>query len=148
MIDFKKQLAAASAEIKSNVDKAVRSTAIELLGELVRKTPVGNPGLWKGDAPAGYVGGRLRGNWQVQVNSADTSTIDTVDSIGNGTISKGISAIKGYSSKDKAIFISNNLPYAERVEEGWSEQAPAGMMKVSVEKFNEIVVKQARRLNK
>lgn len=36
---------------------------------------------------------------------------------------------------DKSIVISNNLPYATRVEFGWSTQAPDGMMRRGIADF-------------
>jgi hypothetical protein len=29
-------------------------------------------------------------------------------------------------------YIQNNLPYAERLENGWSKQAPHGMVKITL----------------
>lgn len=41
--------------------------------------------------------------------------------------------------------ISNDLPYAYRVETGWSTQAPEGMMRISVKEFDAILEAIARR---
>lgn len=97
----------------------------------VLRTPVGNPDLWKHPAPKGYVGGRLRANWNVSLESPDTSTTDAKDAGGDVTISRGTGTIGEYRSQD--IYITNSLPYAIPVEYGHSaKQSPAGMVRISV----------------
>ena len=45
----------------------------------------------------------------------------------------------GFASGDVVYFV-NGLPYAYRLEnEGWSKQAPAGMIKISVTEFDQYV---------
>lgn len=51
-------------------------------------------------------------------------------------ISASVALSKGaawtWKSGDGDIFLFNNLPYAERIENGWSEQAPQGVYRVSL----------------
>ena len=42
------------------------------------------------------------------------------------------------------LYITNNLPYAKRIEDGYSQQAPAGMVKVTIAEFDSIVRKYAK----
>lgn len=58
--------------------------------------------------------GRARGNWQVEFNGPQSATI------------------------------SNNLPYIERLENGWSQQAPAGMVRVTLSEFERKLAKAAK----
>jgi len=53
---------------KQNIITA--TVATDLLGELKRATPVGNPSLWEDPdaAPDGYTGGQLRRNWTIAKN--------------------------------------------------------------------------------
>ena len=44
------------------------------------------------------------------------------------------------------INIYNNLPYIERLENGWSNQAPTGMIALSFKEFDDILMKHWRRL--
>lgn len=48
------------------------------------------------------------------------------------TLSDGASKIETAKFGD-SITVSNNLPYAERLENGWSQQAPQGMLKLTFE---------------
>lgn len=122
---------------KSNVSVVVRKTAIDLLTAVVMRTPVGNPDLWKSKPPKGYVGGRLRANWNVSLVTPDESTTDATDKTGAGAIARGNEAI-GQADGIKDIWMVNALPYAIPVEYGHSpQQAPAGMVRVSVAEFQQ-----------
>lgn len=47
----------------------------------------------------------------------------------------------------KIFQLINETPYAQRVEQGWSTQAPAGMLRVSLLEWPQIVQKAARKYN-
>jgi hypothetical protein len=86
--------------------------------------------------------GRLRGNWQTAVNQTPFSVVDRFDPGGEFVISE-IRANLG-NLNDIVIF-ANNLPYAERIEyDGWSAQAPEGMVRSNVADWRRIVEQQAR----
>jgi hypothetical protein len=123
-----------------------RGTALSLFGRIVYRTPVGNTSLWKTKyPPKGYVGGRLRGGWQAQLNSSPSSIKDKIDSGGSGTVSDA-SSVSGRAKLGDSIFFVNNLPYAKAIEDGHSKnQAPAGMVKVTILEFKRIVNQQARK---
>lgn len=130
-------------------DKAelvVRRAALELYGQMIERSPVGNPDLWKSPAPSGYVGGRFKNNWQVGIGSIDTRTNRGVDDSGSGAITSGNAALKAWTP-GKTIFLSNSMPYAYRLEyEGWSKQSPSGMVRLSVQNFEQAVAKAAKGL--
>jgi len=101
--------------------------ALEVFRRIVLKSPVGNPSLWAnpGSAPPGYVGGRFRANWQIDV-SLNTSQRDSTDiPVPNPA---AIAAAKPFGT----IWIFNNVPYAQRLETGWSSQAPSGVVAVTL----------------
>lgn len=93
-------------------------------------------------SPKGYVGGRFRANWQYGVDAPPVSTLyDTKTSAypnaaqALGAMASGI----GAASLARQHFIVNNLPYAQRLEDGWSSQAPAGMVAITVMEFQQFV---------
>lgn len=91
------------------------------------------------NAPPGYVGGRFRGNWLVAVGSPLIGEIDRVDPSGNETLSAARASLQAFIA-GTPIFIQNNLPYGPRLEyESWSKQAPAGMVRITVAEFQDIV---------
>ncbi|WP_420912245.1 HK97 gp10 family phage protein [Pseudomonas lundensis] len=69
--------------------------------------------------------GRFRNNNIVSIVSpVYASTVET-DASGAGTISRGSAAMSGLEPYT-TVFIQNNLPYAQRLEDGHSKQAPPG----------------------
>lgn len=87
---------------------------------------------------AGYVGGRFRGNWQVTLGDPASEPIASIDPSGAITLAAGQDALKAVQV-GVTIYLVNALPYAERLENGWSKQAPAGMVRVTVADFDGIV---------
>lgn len=143
---FAASLAVFAKKAPEQVRVVVRKASIDLLTATVMRTPVGNPDLWKSKPPKGYVGGRLRANWNVSLVSPDTSTTDAIDKDGDPTIERGSAAI-GEADGIKDIWIMNSLPYAIPVEYGHSKkQAPAGMVRVSVAEFQAFVDQAAASL--
>lgn len=145
MSKFDREMKRAIKEIEVAIEKTIRGGAIELFSEIVLRTPVGNSTLWKNDAPPGYVGGRLRGNWQASIDNQNLTELDVLDSSGTSTVSKGTTEINKYKLEDTNIWFSNNLPYAERVEHGWSKQRPNGMVRTTVKLFEPLINKAVRK---
>lgn len=143
-MSFDRQMQNAKAKIEKAIEKAVRGAALELFGEIVKRTPVGNPTLWRHEGPRGYIGGTLRGNWQANLRAPLRNVLNTSDSNGSKTASRARVALDAFLLRDKDIWFTNNLPYAERVENGWSKQRPQGMMKVTVKMFRPIMDRIAR----
>lgn len=116
-----------------------KKIALDLLRKIVLRTPVGNPDLWKNKrAPKGYVGGRARAAWQVSldVEPGDAAPVKlSPDASGNSSITDGTVAILGLDKPYGVIWIFNNLPYIVRLENGWSRQAPSGMVQLSVQEM-------------
>ena len=132
---FSQQVAQFVDRTEQRIDIAIRSIVVGVLSDLVYLSPVGDPGRWKsGSAPAGYTGGHFRGNWQVGLNTAPSGEVSGTDASGSKTISAGIGVLAGARIGDK-IVITNNVPYARRLEYGWSDQAPAGIVRITVAKF-------------
>ena len=125
--------------------EALQKISMDLFKSVILMSPVGNPDLWKHPV-RGYVGGRFKGNWQAGINSAPSGVLDDEDATGKKdeggpTIGKMIGTINGKASEGDAIYLVNNLPYAQRLEGGWSHrQAPNGMVALSIQKFDGKVI--------
>ncbi|HEY2455221.1 MAG TPA: HK97 gp10 family phage protein [Scandinavium sp.] len=117
-------------QVEEDVGKKLRIISMALLSEIVQRSPVGNPALWKGDAPTGYTGGSFRANNQVSIGSPDYSDLPDVDKSGGPTMQKG-AAVIAQTQPFSVIYIQNNKPYAEELERGHSTQAPTGVYAVS-----------------
>ena len=130
-MNFGLDLAQWVAKTKRNVDTAVRETVIGLGERIVERTPVGNPELWASPPPPEYRGGRARANWQYGFGAAPQGDLPDIDP--SGKVSTNRIAAGALGSPAAGIhYIANNLPYAEALENGYSTQAPAGMVGLAV----------------
>ena len=79
--------------------------------------------------PEGYVGGRFKNNWYVGLDSQPTETNDTPDASGQGSNTRGLAVLEVFRvGQVNSIYFTNNLPYAQALENGHSNQAPRGMV--------------------
>lgn len=123
---------------KDKADEAVGTIVVAIAAELDRRSPVGDAAFWQSPPPAGYVGGRFRGNWQLGVDQRITAERASVDPDGAQTQAAIQAAIPDDAS-GRVYNLSNNVPYAMRLEMGWSRQAPAGVVGVTAVMFQDIV---------
>ena len=117
-------------KVIGTLEKTVRIMAMQAYQNIILATPVGNPDLWKTKyPPKNYVGGRARANWNIDVNNIDASTTESTDAPDVAT--KSMSGTASYKLAD-TIYISNNLPYIQRLNDGWSTQAPSNFVETGV----------------
>ena len=104
--------------IKQHAEKMVRGTVIGCASRIVKRTPVEQ--------------GTLRGNWQPSIGQPINTTINRADKTATA-VSADISR-EGERLKIGTVFyMTNNLPYAARIEfDAWSKQATSGMMRIEV----------------
>jgi hypothetical protein len=141
-MSFSADITAFVKKAQGRADRVVKKVVIDLGTSIIMKNPVGNPDLWKSPAPPGYVGGRSRANWQYGNGVMPSGSIDAVDQSGQKTIA---ALTAGVLTSDGASihWIANSLPYINRLEQGWSKQAPAGMVELTVTEFQQIVKRAA-----
>lgn len=97
-----------SKEVGEFVGDTLRVLALDIDRRVILESPVDT--------------GAARSNWLASIGSP----IDSVAEIDiQGAINKGAAAISGAGDYE-TIYIANNLPYIQRLNEGWSEQAPSG----------------------
>lgn len=125
-----------------------RYVALLALKGVVYRSPVGDPDLWRRPAPPGYVGGQFRGNWDVAVGLPIVSASPKhIDPSGTATVAAGSSRIATGTEGPPfhQIWVLNNLPYAVRLEEGWSTQAPGpgGIVEVTATEISAATVPNA-----
>lgn len=113
---FSADITAFVEKAKGNIDKAVRQTLVLAMQGVVMRSPVDT--------------GRFRANWNFGIGSRDTSTSASVDPTGSATVARLMAEIKS-TTAGQVYYLSNALPYAMRLEQGWSKQAPAGMVRLT-----------------
>lgn len=134
---------------EENIEAVTKVTLIKILAHLVIMSPVGNPSIWQVNAvsaksgkgkerkPAGYTGGRFRGNWQVTFDEIPTAETGRIDKSGEITQAVGNLVIGQFKVGMKSIYFSNIVPYAYRLEMGHSQQAPNGMVRITAQQFQQ-----------
>ena len=113
-----------SSDIKKFNDKfekkatrVFRGSALEIFKAVILRTSVDT--------------GRLRANWFSSINTSQSRTVEENDKSGG----KAIGYARQTTSVAKlgdSIYLVNNLPYAELIENGRSDQSPAGMVGITV----------------
>jgi len=139
---FKKDLEAFAKTVELDLALVLQKITLDLLGKVVRLTPVDT--------------GRARANWQIGDGTPPSGVIDVQE--GTAETAKGFEQAAGISFRPFGVYwITNNLPYIKVLEfgqypqpvqrgsfdrrsgtyvvksvEGYSRQAPAGMVRVSL----------------
>ena len=114
-----------------NLNDTVRGVVLELGTRIVKRSPVDT--------------GRFRGNWQVNAGGPDIRTNEPFDKQALGSPPSAVTFERWKSEIQAAtigntFYITNSLPYAARLEyEGWSQQAPIGMVRVTVVEYQQII---------
>lgn len=103
-----------SKEVGEFVGDTLRTLALDIDRRVVLATPVRD-------------GGAKR-NWLASVGTPNNSVIDVGEGIPRAqaeqaAIDQGSAIINGANDYE-TIYISNNLPYIQRLDQGWSEQQP------------------------
>lgn len=116
-------------------DKAalvVRRAALELQSGMIERTPVDT--------------GRAKGSWQVGIGMVNTATTTRTDTTPLGEKDDAGAALAAEVvlntwKPGQKIFLTLSLPYAKRLENGWSKQAPSGMVRLTVQAYSDAVKK-------
>ena len=128
---FAFELDKAKLDTDEKISDAISLIAMFCLRGVVQKSPVDT--------------GRFRSNWQVSKNVPRTTELNLTKENQGATIARGQLTIETFDLKnDSMIVIQNNLPYANRLENGWSKQAPNGMLGLTVneaaQRYKRIVI--------
>ena len=111
-------------------DKVLRKVVFDITREIVQKTPVDT--------------GHARSNWfwGVQVVSDEDATMSKS---GAPSLTRAASFASTVRSGG-VVYLTNNLPYILPLEFGSSQQSPAGMVRITVARWQSIVDRAARKL--
>lgn len=117
-VDFQ----ALADKVRSDIDTVVRKSTLDVFAAVVARSPVDT--------------GRFKGNWNCSRGALDESTTETINPArGDAEAAKSLSFASG-----DIVYLTNALPYAYRLEyEGYSNQAPAGMVRITAAEFEQYV---------
>lgn len=131
MSKFTLDIQAFVAKAKKNPETVMRSVSLKLFSAIIKASPVDT--------------GRFRGNWRTTGVTPATGLIAGVDPTGNKAVNSAATFITNAPGWN--IFtLTNNLPYAERLEYGWSKQAPVGMVRVNIARFQQLINEEAAKV--
>lgn len=114
-----------------NIDLAVRQAVVLAAQGVVLSTPVDT--------------GRARANWVLGVNRINTATTSGTDKGGSATVTR-IATGMPRTTAGSIFYVTNTLPYIQRLEDGYSKQSPAGMVKTTVAALPRAIEAYARTL--
>ena len=122
---FDRQIEAFAKKANISIDRAIRGTSIKLFSAIILASPVDT--------------GRFRANWQA---SNERPASGEVNGFAD-PVNKVATYINGAPFANE-FTLANNLPYAYKLEFGYSNQAPQGMVRINVARFQRILDEQAR----
>lgn len=125
---FKANFAKLLKNAGKRAEDVVTLTALQLQSSMVQMSPVRT--------------GRFKGNWQIGLDAVNFNIEDAPlsDAVGR-TAAVLPSWIPG-----QTIYLTNSLPYARRLEYGWSKQAPQGMVRLTVQNYSRALAAAVRDL--
>lgn len=124
--EFARKSGMAASQVK-------RGVALKLFSAVILDTPV--------------LTGRLRSNWVATSGQPSSSTQESSDKTGSVTVELMKQQVL-LGGEDSTLYLTNNLPYAHRIEfEGWSHtKAPAGMVRKNVLRFERLLKQEIENL--
>ena len=87
--------------------------------------------------------GTFINNWFTEINGVSTKFDDSADKSGGRSAASTVSNGRRIEIGD-SISCVNNLPYNIKLEYGYSEQAPQGMVRITAAEWPNIVAKIAK----
>lgn len=112
-------------EIGLQVDAARDRLALRALEIAVHESPVGPHSD----------DGQFRGAWRLST-SREMDAPDTADKNGAATVARGKADLAAIPA-GAPVHLVNAMPYAGRIEHGWSAQAPYGVLGVTAARLRE-----------
>lgn len=117
---------------KKNPEKVMRQVSIKLFSAIIKASPVDT--------------GRFRMNWMASGGSTPAfGTTDATDKSGNIAIGNATGFVLK-AADWREFTLTNNLPYAQRLEYGWSQQAPQGMVRTNISRFQQLINEEANKV--
>lgn len=114
------QVDAVKESIRKSVKDDIIALALNIHSRLVDAPPGGTPidTAW------------ASANWWISVGRTSNGNDGSKGTLASAESRQfeGVTNILSYKLSDGAIFISNHTPYIERLNNGWSQQSPAGFV--------------------
>jgi hypothetical protein len=126
MSTFAADLDRIAAKAGKSLEQTRRAVCIRLFSDIIAASPVDT--------------GRFRGNWQTNVARPKDGALPI-----RARAAAEAEILVNLGSLGDVVYFANNLPYALRLEEGYSHQAPVGMVRTNVARFERLCAAEARK---
>lgn len=110
-------------------EEVFRATALEMGNRVIMRTPVDTGAL------RASFNSDIEPNGDYDLNNVNVSAAES-----------RLSAVAGSLRLDQKFHFGSGLPYAEKIEMGGSQKAPAGMLRITAMEFEGIVRANVNRL--
>ena len=127
---FASELKAFEKTVVTSSESVIEKVFVKASNHIINKTP--------------YLTGLARSNWFSKLN--DYSDEKTTETRAKLKRKKEAAETAKRFKLGGFITLTNNLPYIERLENGWSKQAPVGMVKVAYSLLNRWIETEVRKL--
>lgn len=101
-------------QLKKELETASKALILEINRELRKATPVDT--------------GNARASWVPAVGSPFRGDVAA------GSVDQGVGAILSFKLGDGVLYVSNNVPYIRRLNDGHSKQAPALFVEAAIDR--------------
>lgn len=125
MTTFSVPIHALAEKMQLDVETIARKVTLDVFSAVVKRSPVDT--------------GRFKGNWNASYGAPNYTVSQRIDKTPLLSTGKNIQRDALALPVGGITFLSNGLPYAKRLEDGWSKQAPGGMVKLAQVEFSRFV---------
>jgi len=132
MSDFALDISKFVEKSKLDLKTVVRKIMLDVFVRVILRTPVDT--------------GRARGNWQTTLGGPAASEIDRKTKVGGGAPASEAASVVATFPGDGYVYLTNNVPYILPLEYGSSQQAPAGMVRLTLAEYQRFVDEAVRSL--
>lgn len=121
MATFSIPLARLAEKMRLDVETVVQKSTLDVFRSVVLKSPRDT--------------GRFVANWNTSYATPNAATTQSTDQ------ARGLAeaALAATLPVGNVVYLSNGLPYARRLEYGYSKQAPSGMVRLAALEFDQYV---------
>lgn len=124
---FALDLSRIEKSIAGDIAEFMQKTVFEIYKGVTIKSPVDT--------------GRFKGNWNINIGAPNYTVQQSATSSPYGTAQSVTSELFKIDGT-KPVYISNGLPYAAKLETGYSKQAPIGMVDITLTEYRAFIAKQ------
>jgi hypothetical protein len=128
-VRFALQLEREFEDKKGEIIEVVKNVTAHALRRIVQRSPVDT--------------GQFKANWYTSIGRRYGYVTKRTDYTGQLSISRGMRMINQYGVDNviRPIYIQNSLPYASRLENGYSTQAPSGIVRTVIPEINAMLAR-------